>query len=332
MKNNLLIVSDLHLVDTKAEEYRWKIFDYLRDVAKAHNFTDIIIAGDFVDRKDRHSSVLVNRIVESLIDLRGDPDYTEIYILAGNHDQPINGPYFWEFLNEVGINYLTKPFILDTVYLLPFSSNPVSEWKNLDFKASKALIMHQTGQGATVENGRELVGNNLPVLPPIPCFSGDVHRPQEANGVVYVGAPYPVKFSESWSNRIILVKDSDFKNYESIPIDIMQRAILDISSSDELDNIKYKPGCQWRVRYKLARGQLTKWPIEEATIREWCTKRGIELMSIEAVFEGEGLKPEVQASQIERLPPEEIIKMFCKEEKLSEEILEVGLSLVKESK
>lgn len=328
--SNYLITSDLHLVDTPAEEYRWEIFNVLGGALHGYEPCEIIIAGDFIDRKDRHSGLLVNKVVEQLLTFGHD----NISILAGNHDEPINGPYFWEFLNQFdGISYITKPVLLGSVWLLPFSKDPISAWKDIDFGSAKAIIMHQTGQGAIVENDRELVSNNLPSFPEgIPIFSGDVHRRQSVNGVTYVGSPYPIKFSESWDNRIILIENDDFKNYKSIPVDIMKRDILDISSSKELDNIKLKHGAQVRLRYKLSGSKLTTWPVEEATIREWCTKRGIELMSIEAVFEGDGLKPEVQSNQIEMLSPEEIIKMFCKEEKLSEDILECGLNLVKESK
>jgi hypothetical protein len=171
----------------------------------------------------------------------------------------------------------------------------------------------------------------MPKLPEgIPIFSGDVHRPQTILGITYVGAPYPIKFNETWDNRIILIENEDFKNYKSIPVDIMKRAILDISSSDELKFIKYKPGSQLRIRYKLTGSQLTKWPVEEDIIRTWCKTLGVNLVSLEAMFEGNGLKPDVTSDQIELMPPEEIIKMFCKEEKLSDGILDMGLSLLKE--
>jgi hypothetical protein len=328
---NYLLTGDLHLTDHPMDEYRWAIFDVLKEFSIKHKINQVFFLGDIWDRRDRHSSLLVNRSVASIIDLQAI-GHTEVIITAGNHDKPVNGPYFWEFLNEANLRYITKPLLLSDIWLLPFSSDPVSEWKDLDFKSAKAIFMHQTGQGVTIQD-HELTSNNLPTFPEgVPVFSGDVHTPQEANGIVYVGTPYPIKFSESWGNRIILVKDDNFRDYQSVPVDIMQRAILDISSSDEMGTFKLNPGSQVRIRYRLTGANLANWPVEEHLVRGWCETMKINPVSIEAVLEGGGLTPEVKSNQIELLSPEEIIKMFCKEEKLSEDILTCGLQLVQESK
>ena len=332
-----LLASDLHLTDSPSEEYRWKIFDVLAEHAIKHHVNDIFLLGDVWDRKDRHSAKLVQDSIFALMRLQETTD-AKVWIIAGNHDQPISGPYFWYILSYIKtedtlgsyLSYVTKPDLYHNIMLLPFAKDPKQEWKNIPWFGN-AVFMHQTGQGATVEGGRELTSNNLPTFPPdVAVFSGDVHRPQTVNGITYVGAPYPIKFSETWDNRIILIKENDFKNFISIPVNIMKRAIIDISSLDELKNIKLGRDNQIRVRYKLSGTSLTQWPVIEKTIRDFCKTKGINLVSLEASFEGGGLKEETQ--KINFMSPEELIKMFCKEENLSDKILEVGLDLVRNSK
>jgi len=336
-----LITSDLHLVDTPTEEYRWKIFDVLVEEACKYDVTDIFIIGDVWDRKDRHTATLLHRSIFALMALQERTD-AQVWVTAGNHDKPVNGPYYWKILNYIKtedslgsyLRYVTKPTVYHNICLLPFAPNPIEDWKEF-FKGNsgfKAIFMHQTGQGVTVENDRLLVSNNLPSFPEgIPVYSGDVHRPQFANGITYVGTPYPIRFSESWGHRIILIKESDFKNPISIKVDIMHREIVNITSVEELKN-RFKTNDQIRVRCKLTGNKLADWPVEEEKIRAYCKEKGIVLASIEGTFEGGGLSTEQKNnSQIEFMKPEEIIKMFCENEKLSDEIINIGLELVKES-
>lgn len=337
--SNYLLTSDIHLTDSITEAYRWKIFDVLQDLALKYEVSRIFICGDFVDRKDRHSALLVNQLISKLSKLRRETG-AEILIIAGNHEKPLQGPYYWEFINQVGINYITNPAYYERVWLLPFSSNPIKDWDLLikDFQHADAILMHQTVEGALIEGDRKVMSHHiLPPLPDIPIFSGDVHRPQNVhrpqtcNKIIYIGVPHPVRFGESWENRVILIKHKNFKNYLEIPVDSIRRDIIEISNSNELKKLKYKAGDQLRIRFKLKGENLTNWPLEEEKIRKWVQEKGIHLASLEATIEGDGLLLDTNRSNIfEIAKPEDVILQFCKQEKLSDDILQMGLSLLKE--
>lgn len=329
---NRLITTDLHLTDNPTDEYRWKIFDTLVELAKKYKVNEIDMLGDCWDRKDRHSSKLVNKSIDAFQTLQLETK-AEIVLLAGNHDQPLNGPYYWEFLDDLGIDYITKPTI-DDVWYLPFSSNPLRDWEALSLGNAKAVFMHQTVQGAIVDGDRKIPNtpHPLPVLPTIPIFSGDVHRPQTIGNLVYVGTPHPIRYSETWRNRLLLVKDDKFDDFQSIWLDGTRRAILDISSTDELKKLDYKQGDQVRVRYSFNNTTITDWASEQEVIAEWAKNCGIHVESVEACLKGDGLKPEPQeADSLELLKPDEVVKLFADDEKLSQDLIDMGLELVKES-
>lgn len=336
---NSILFSDPHFTDVELERYRWNIFNFIRDTAivfqevNSSKIHRVICLGDLVDKKDRHSAKLVNDLVEYFADLKHEIS-CEIILLAGNHDKPLQGPYYWKFLNDLGISYIEKPLKLGDCYFLPFSNNPVEEWKDLDFSDTKVIYMHQTVDGALIENDRKIEGGHkLPELSPkIQIFSGDVHRPQTVNGIVYIGAPHPVRFSEDWENRIVVVKDEEYWNFQSIETATIKRAIIDITDSKALENTPYKEGDQIRIRYLLSGQALTTWPQEQERITAWAKENKVILASLESALIGDGLEPDdtEEAQRLEVLKPEEIVKKFGLDEKLSDDLIQVGVDLVKE--
>lgn len=351
---NILLTADLHLDDNQLNDYRWDIFEILEKEAQKHNIGLIGILGDTLDRKDRHSGKLVNKFVSALKKLQKTAQVF-IVILSGNHDAPLKGVYFWEFLNDYDrISYITKPkmYTYKTkdraryIQLLPFSSNPEVEWKDssvdLDLFIADAIFMHQPVEGALIDEKRKLEkAPPIPALPDVPIFSGDIHHQQaltinhkeHSNTVNYIGVPHPVHFNETWKNRIILIKDDDFRNFKEIWIEGTRRAIVEIDNSSELEKLTYKEGDQLRIRYKLTGQNLTNWSTEEQKIRQWAQDRSIHLASLEATIVGEGLKATTseEISQLEIMSPEQVIQKFCKDEGLSEEIQNIGVQLLKES-
>ena len=328
---NWLLWTDSHFSDNPLEEYRWKVFEYLLSTTLKYDVTEIINLGDAVDRKDKHSSVLVNRLIDEFSFLQVNSK-AEIKILRGNHDTPINGPPFWKFLDKLGIRYITKPELYKNVWLLPFSSNPKEEWKELNFGSSLCILMHQTGQGATIEGGRELISHDLPIFPrEIPIMSGDVHRPQFANGINYLGSCHPVRFSETWLNRMLVVKDDDFAHPIEIPLNYIKRAILDIKNSSELEKLAFSSGDQVRVRYALSSKELSCWPEEQKKIKKWADDKGILIASTEAILVGEGIQASTteEIQQLETMRPDEVVKKFSEDEKLDPNVVEMGIQLIR---
>jgi DNA repair exonuclease SbcCD nuclease subunit len=329
---NLLLFTDPHFSDNPIESYRWEIFTTLKQLITQYKVSHLFCLGDLVDRKDRHTGALVNRLVDMFSQIE-----CAVSIIAGNHDKPLSGPYYWEFLNKSHIQYITKPFLfIPYLYALPYTPNPIQDWKDLNFNSIEAIFIHQTVVGALIEGDRKLQQGQI--LPPIPkdcmIFSGDVHRPQAYNNIVYIGAPYPVRFSESWNCRVILILDGDFKNYREIPVNSIKRDIIEINKAEDLTSLNYKEGDQLRIRYKLTGKDLTTWPVEQELIRNWTKQKGILLASLEATIVGDALlpSPEVPEDILEMLKPEDMIRQFCAQENLNDEIKEMGLTLLKEGK
>lgn len=342
---NILLTADLHLTDNQFEEYRWDIFDILEKEAIRNNVGLIGILGDSFDRKDRHTGKLVNKFVSSLVHLQSKTQ-AHIIDLAGNHDAPLKGVFFWEFLNDYSnISYVTKPrpycYLDKRIWLLPFSPNPTVEWENIPLQEACAIFMHQPIEGALIDERRKLdKAPPIPPLPNIPIFSGDIHHQQvltinhqdRINSITYIGVPHPVHFNETWKNRIILIKDDDYVNIHEIWIDGIKRAIVELNDISELDSLNFKKKDQIRIRYNLTGENLTSWSSTEEKIKQWALSKGVHLASLEASIVGTGLKTTAQeAEQLEIMPPEQVVERFCKDEKLSKEIQNMGIQLLAES-
>lgn len=338
---NYLIVGDTHFTDSPLDAYRWDIFKVLKEEAIKYQVSDIpveeiIFLGDVVDRKDRHTAILVNRLIDEFADLRFETG-CRINVLAGNHDKPLTGPYYWQFLNRAGIRYMQEPFFEDERVYLPYSHDPIKEWKDITFYSRmKVVFIHQTVDGAMIEGDYKIKGTSglLEFLPEnIPIIGGDVHRPQQIRNINYVGTPHPTRFSESWSNRILLIQNDDFAHPIDIWLNGARRAILDIENFEQLRTTDYGEKDQIKIRYKLSNAKLVDWPEEEKRIRDWEKERNTTIVSIEPILVGDGLSQQtVETQQVELLPHEEILNLFCTQEKLSESLVQFGSECLKESK
>src|SRR5262245_8954498 len=125
---SILITSDWHLSDNPRDEYRWKVFDEIGGLIDRHEVMMLYILGDLTEQKDYHSARLTNRLVDSFMQLE-----LPITVLRGNHDgQTIDNPFF-KFLRELPhVQWIQEPVVEPSSYLfLPYSSDPVREWKTL---------------------------------------------------------------------------------------------------------------------------------------------------------------------------------------------------------
>lgn len=334
----LLLTADLHLTDSPLEEYRWQFMEVmLPRLVKDNQIAKVWILGDLTDRKDRHSSNLVNRLVNTFKNLT-----TPTSILMGNHDEPISGTPYWSFLSEVeGVDYLTKPSQWINTLCLPFSSNPLEDWKDYaeNFKHFGSIFMHQTLSGAKVEGNKILEhGHTLPIFPrDIPVYSGDVHRPQTIGSITYIGTPFPVRFGEDWPGRVLILDTSDFSKYQEIILPSIRRTIVELDS-ESINNFKssdWKKGDQLRIRYHLSTSLLATWPEHELRIKDTIEKSGATLVSLEAILKQEkdlNDTARVKSTNLEMLNAEETLRAFGNEEKLSQELVEIGLSIINKSK
>jgi UDP-2,3-diacylglucosamine pyrophosphatase LpxH len=281
----MILTSDWHLTDSPEDEYRWNIFGELEKAVVQYGDRQIFMLGDICDRKDRHSGALVNRLVEELTKL--SQLSININILMGNHDRPLNGPPFWRFLNEhSNIRFYERPTLLlnGSLLMLPYSANPVQDWKDLlpPGDTVNAIFMHQTVSGVR-ENGFTLTNNKMPELSTdIPIYSGDIHTPQKVGPVTYVGAPHPVKFGDSYECRMLLITDQ-FRIRRVIDLTPPRKSVAEISSLEELDQLKFHAGDQLRIRWRLPAAAMDDWSATQLAVQDWVTRNGVTINSLEPI-------------------------------------------------
>lgn len=325
----LLLGTDFHLDDQPQNEYRWTIFDEMAAAGKKRKITRFYILGDITDAKNRFSAALVNRLVAALIKLS---DIADVHILAGNHDKPLKGPYFFDFLNEIaGIAYYSNPYLDEEngLLLLPFAANPRSEWNGIRFGDFKAAFLHATVSGAIAENGTTMTGTKLPLIPrAVKIYSGDVHTAQQAGNVTYIGCPFPIKFGDKFKNRMLVLNENTYEIDEEILLDPPGKRVFGISSVADLDSLQVKAGDQVKLVYDMAIDDLDKWGAAEAAIADWAREKGVLVAGTDVVLP----QPRLRDTGDLELSPEQVLADFCEAERISDDAAEIGRALLKETR
>lgn len=332
-----LLTSDLHLTDKPRDEYRWRIFPFLRRIGAETNSEYIFILGDLTDEKDNHSARLVNRICDNLTDLALS---YKVVILRGNHDglDP-NLPYL-KFVNYFSsrevcreIDFVVIPTVMklnDKMFLfLPHSRDPKTEWEDVNFAPFDYVLMHQTFSGAVGSNGYALDGlKHLDVFPKklsTKIISGDIHVPQRCGNVEYVGSPYHVHFNDVFTPRLIHINEAG--GFKDINFPCPLRCTVHISDLLELKELKLNKGDQIKVKLKLKRSDYPNWATIKREIIDHCNLRGIELFGIELLpMEQKAvIKPEKDLTHENKL---DTVIRYAQKESLDDLTLEQGKRLV----
>jgi len=206
---SVLLTTDWHLTDREADAYRWKIFEFLdRQLAENPSVRLLAILGDITDRRDNHSSILVNELIDGLTALQRSYNL-QIIVLGGNHDRAYGGPAYFEWVNRVpNLHYVAVPEWFEEygMWALPYTDKPDVDWVRLHLDEAKMIIIHQAVEGAVSANGFVMEPDCRVVLPKGPLiFSGHIHKPQTVSGVTYVGAPYHTAFGDDFIPRVLLV-------------------------------------------------------------------------------------------------------------------------------
>jgi len=328
-----LLTTDWHLDDSPENEYRWQIIERVLHAVIQYKVGAIFVLGDIVDRKDRHSGVLVNRLVEELGKLAAR---APVIILRGNHDTPLRGPAFWEFLSRIrNIEYVTHPTPFNLfnqskpdLLLLPFTATPKETWRGIKFTDYRSMFMHATVTGAVVENGMVMENSKFPILPrSVKVYSGDAHTQQTVGGVTYVGAPHPVKFGDRFNCRMLLL-DEKFGIAMELPLQGMHKFLLTVNDVNELAQYNVQPGDQVKIRFLCPQGDVTTWGLIDIAIKNWAEERGAIVAGTEVILDG--LYDKARAADPGQ-SPEQILREFANQEGMADDLLTVGLSLLKET-
>lgn len=343
-----LLVSDLHLDESPSTEYRWGLWPWLATTIKEERVKTLVICGDLTDKKDRHPSELVNRIVRAILDLQRDCPGVRIIILTGNHDWLKGGEEFFRFLNSLeGVTFVTEPWEDDDpkgalTMFLPYTKTPAKDWAGLDFSHYQYLFMHQTVKGAIASNGEEMEGEELPSLNAGKVYSGDIHVPQVLRTawgeVEYIGSPYHVHFGDNFKPRAVLLEKGGRAidlHYEDAP----WRVAIKVGGLEELEAALSGKRGTWKR--KARRGDQVKVTVrlEESEKHEWSRiKREAAAMLRAAEVAVHGLALEVIKSERrthndikrEAHSPEQAVLRFVQAESLTPDAFDVAMEVIDE--
>lgn len=328
---NWLLSADLHLSDRARDSYRFGIFKWLSQQQQKHKVDATFLLGDMTESKDRHSSILVNRIIEELLKLT-----PPVYILRGNHDGVSPESPFFKFLSSIrGLTFISTPTFLHRyeIAMIPHCQDQAT----LDDACKrmvtncKAVLLHQTFSGAIAETGTVLSGLSVsPVSalkPWLGGYSGDVHVPQHCGNVTYVGAPYHVKFGDSFEPRVLLIKRG---GKSDLHFDCPHKFSLTIHDADDItNNTALRRGDQVKLTVELAREEAIAWQEHRRRVLAACHDIGLDVFGIDCTVKSRQRERVRLTEETRSTAPLDILDAFCKKEGIVSTIKEAGVELLK---
>ncbi len=316
---NFLIFSDTHFSDNPRDGYRFGLFKWLAEQQQKYKPEVTLLLGDCTERKDFHSSELVNKIVDGLKLLK-----PPIYICRGNHDGNDPTTPFFKFLNSInGITFCVEPTYIKehNIYMLPHQRNQVAF--EAAFKQAPEgcyLMMHNTLSNAISETGSRLTGLAVPSKHKAfkGLYAGDVHVPQRCGEVTYIGSPFHVRFGDKFIPRVLLLQ-----NGKEIDLHFPAPKKLSLKIRDLSEFPKLSKGDQVKVTLELTRSEAVEWANHKKSILDHCKQYGIEVYGTEVeIAEGVKQKREVEVSNTKSNL--DYFQAFCITEQVPANIKTIG--------
>lgn len=292
----IIATADLHLTGHPADEYRWSIFDKLIEVADASTdrVTDILILGDLTEKKDGHTSHLVNRMCDGVRQLARRYN---VHILAGNHDYVDGATPYFRFLRRFdNVRFYSQPTRVDVgeidCLFLPHDRSFRDVWRSCakgggDRADAPGLVcFHQAVEGATNPNGftfgedGAVTAKDLQLFRGAVFIAGDIHTPQVISGVTYCGSPHPVDYGDDFEPRVLAISKPPKRGgirIDSVPMTSVRKLNLTVTSKVGLDEQirDLTKADMVKVVYKLDRASFVDWPDIRAGALASMERRGI---------------------------------------------------------
>lgn len=328
-----LLVGDLHLTDKPRDAYRFGIFDWVKEQQRTHNPKATFFMGDLTDQKDRHSAALVNRITAEFKRVKEaiHPNQfsRQVFIVTGNHDYIDPAIPFFGFLDML----VTNPeVVMDGVAILPHCRDEsvfAARCKAFRSVKPRMLLIHNTIQGAIAETGAPLNGFSAAPIRALSlklgCFAGDVHKPQVAGPVTYVGAPYHVRFGDEFEPRCLLVHDNGLA--ANLYFEAPHKNKLTVRQPNDLMKAGLAKDDHVKVTVELLREEVTEWKTRKQEVLDMCAKLGLVVYGVDLKVLGQE-KAKAQAPVSRR--PADVLSAFCVAEDVSTAVKEAGLELLGE--
>ena len=325
---NYLVTGDVHFSSEPKDDYRWDLWPYLGKVAENYDCGALVILGDLTVAKDRHPSLLVNRLIDAIMALPGA--LNKVCIIKGNHDYIQESDPFFSFLNYIpGVEMHSQPSELESgILLLPNSPFPKQLWQEANIWAYDLVFAHQTVAGAVSSTGRKLDGLYLDPPPDskTKILAGDIHVPQKIGCLEYVGAPYHVHFGDTYEPRVVVIEGETLQTI-SVPTLFPNKTTIEISDPAELGQLMAGTSDMVRIRYKAAPSAQVEWPRVRQEIADQAKRFSWNLQQVEMQI-GEASP----ASSVEIIPSfsdQDIVKDWSAKHQLSDAVSVAGSSIVK---
>lgn len=328
----ILGAADLHLTDKPRDRHRLGILRWLGETASQHGCDSVVLFGDVTDAKDRHSAAFVNWLCNEMFDLG---EIVETIWLRGNHDGLDPQWPFFKFLDRAdrNVSYVYEPRILRKIMWLPSTRDWQVDWAPWLPRLEEVdrVFAHVTFAGCLVENGTRMdVG-----VPPVvfkdfkgKVWSGDIHVPQRiSTNIEYIGAPYRIRFGDSFTPRCVLLNDDGTVTNLRYPCPL--KSLVTVRKLDDLSRYMLHKDDQVKIRVLLPRAEYDDWPAlrtklqQHAQAKGWDLCGGIELEALDP------LPQKATATEVaESLMPEELVADHGKRNRLTAEMVEVGRDLL----
>ncbi|MFW6002486.1 MAG: metallophosphoesterase [archaeon] len=253
-----LITTDTHLGRKNGNQFEIsntsKFFDWLTDVASERNIENLIHLGDWYDNRRSIPVPVLNKSVEIIDEI--SQYFSNIYILAGNHDLYYKDavlPSSLEIFHYIHtpenthINVVYYPIVVDNILLIPWLINEenyndiVSNNYNAKYAMGHLAINNIIMNRAEVRSKNEIL--NLSDFEKYDVvMSGHYHQYGEYQNVVYIGAPYHMDFNDSGKRGVYIFDSEDgsteFIEYNGSPKYIVVDAENYNKDTIEGNNIK----------------------------------------------------------------------------------------------
>jgi len=319
---SILLIGDLHLTDRPRDAYRFDIFDWIRERQIEFKPECTIFMGDITDKKDKHSAVLVNRIMDEFDKL------DSFYVLMGNHDYIEQSNPFFKFLKP---NFIYQTSVKGRKLFIPhFHNEQAFALACRDYGEIDYVFCHQTFDGAIAETGKRLTGFSNAhidqIKPRLGVYAGDIHRPQRAANVVYVGAPYRIRFGDDFYPRCILL-DDDGKP-KNLYFDTVMKWNLKIRDARDITKDKnLAKGDQVKLTVEVAREEVVEWKTIKQQVHDAAIAKGLEVFGIN-VKVNTNTTEQIAITEMKSRKNSDVFATYCKRENLSSQIRKTGQSLL----
>lgn len=324
----LLMTGDIHLKENELDSYRWGLFKWLREQAVKYKVAEVLLLGDVTDRKEGHSAKMVNRLY---LEIKSLSEVAQVIWLMGNHDFLVDRSLpFFEFMNSNRVRYIKSADVFDLSVGKATFVPAGTKW-NFKLHDFPYTFTHATFSGAKAENGTTMTGVDPSVLNGYKgvVYSGDIHVPQDLRqNLVYVGAPYHVRFGDNYKPRVIRLTDEGDEYDLHFPAP--RKLTLSITKPDDLLKERVQVGDHVKIKCYLQRADYVLWKEYRQRIRDIATDKQWVLFSTEPV------PLEITKAQAERISgevkgyasPEELVEVYTKQHKASPEHLRIGKELL----